>query len=686
MGREVLPIEYEYRGETSRFGLVVCDQQIATICQPIENEEGFYENYTILRQGMSLDEIEENFPPTPLMAKQGKTYSLMDLIRSIIYEEFQNSNGMREPGNVRHFWYTHLKYIMDEVLGIGETESVKTAINRAWADLVVSGLVTYEGLNITSAKENIRHSAIRDSPFSDIIVAVEKEDLFDKFKWIPKLFNCTLIAGGGQPSRAVARSFILDLSNNGVDLDQHFFMCVISDLDPDGYYIQEAFKSQLESAIQFYGGSGSIEIRRLFVRKDQISQKLIDFQAMPYGSLNIRKESVRKAEDTKWEWFCSVTDGGVYKAKDGVEQRARLELDAFGSNTIEKSIVRELLDIIHQTNDESMIMIPEIMRVFNELRLDVIKDLAKRHRDAWLQPIIDDYLSQTDALERDLRNETEREVDSENERYQEATAPTREKYSEQRDRVNSKTRDRRDVQEDLIEDYRIEKGFRKTLDYIDEQIEMLERLRSIIDDQTAVEMEDAFNEIDLIEEEGVSATKKIDEMEESEMVPFNEEHRDLLQDLRNRHLYRMRILDLFRQEKTTKFGPLEQEVLRQVSLRMSIEEMRFWYVDLEGDHRTRPHISRLMTDPDALMVDEISAWDQAERGSTPVFAEDDLLQQASERKDEHVGMVRRGFTPAFQEAMVSILQERGEDLGSEIGELHERIKRGIDDGEHNEEE
>ena len=70
-------------------------------------------------------------------------------------------------------------------------------------------------MDIFSAKEAGRISIIKDSPFNNIIIAVEKQNFFETFKWIPHLFNCTLITAGGAPSRAVTRRFILELKNLG---------------------------------------------------------------------------------------------------------------------------------------------------------------------------------------------------------------------------------------------------------------------------------------------------------------------------------------------------------------------------------------------------------------------------------------------------------------------------------------
>ena len=273
--------DYEY-GEKSEKASVrfFPDISIATVTRTTEDAGSEIEP-EVLWEGMTAAEIRRYFPPMPSHEKQGATVNLALLIRSVIYEAYRKEGQEIEQGFVRNFWYTHLKNIITKKLGMLVTKSVNVTVSTAWGVMINSGLVTYEGMNIVGGKEATRKSVVKDSPFSHLIIAVEKADYFEHFKWLPKLFNCTLITAGGQPSRAVARAFIKQLHDLGVDLDKDFKMATASDLDPAGYYIQEAFRKQFESAIAFYGGSGKVQTHRLFVRKDQVSHELLMSEAIP---------------------------------------------------------------------------------------------------------------------------------------------------------------------------------------------------------------------------------------------------------------------------------------------------------------------------------------------------------------------------------------------------------------------
>ena len=117
---------------------------------------------------MDYKQICEFFPPDK--KNPPFPFCLVDIIRAVIYEAYRDEGIGYEGGNVRHFWYTHLKFLIEDILQLGETPSVKTAINKAWKDLIITGLITYEGMNIVSAKENV----IKMKLFE---IAIERRDL-----------------------------------------------------------------------------------------------------------------------------------------------------------------------------------------------------------------------------------------------------------------------------------------------------------------------------------------------------------------------------------------------------------------------------------------------------------------------------------------------------------------------------
>ena len=693
---KVNKITYNYGNVNKRFNLIECSEQITTICEVFEIPGQEEYEIKVVSKGMDLKAIKRNFPPT--VKNPPYEFCLVDIIRAVIWEAYRDEGVKLDPGNVRHFWYTHVKFLIEDILRLGETASVKGALNTAWQDLVVSGQVTYEGMNIVSAKENVRRSFTRDSPFSNLIIAVEKENLFDRFEWIPELFNSTLITAGGQPSRAVSRSFIKELLDNGVDLDQQFYMATISDLDPAGYYIQEAFRKQLEKAIEHYGGRGKVEIRRLFVTINQVSPTMLQHKAMKCEDIGAKSVTAQKAENTKWEYFCEQTitkmnpEGGFYKDEGNGKYRAKMELDAFPEQAIENRIVEELLKIIKNTSDESLIMIPEIMRIFRRMK-DIVRDeLFKKHRDDWLAPIIEKYLEQAEELKRELYRATMIEKQKESNRFDKEVQPIRDEHEEKRDVENDKCDDTVRKQEGLIDDYKSEQGHDVRLAEIEEEIEKLQSEQTDIESDIELNCEDEFDAIQNAENERDTNIDNIDSEELDEIAPFLKTHNDNLVEINKRGEFREEQVDEFKRWKETEFNPVEQELKQKIGVAMDIPELDLEYVDLEEDGRTRPHIGKIMSKPNVLLVDNISAWDQDD---APVFEEDDLLQKASKAHHRNVEPHRRGFTTDFTDSMQVIVHEKSDgltidypvvpplkDIKDEIEELSKKIVDAIKDGDH----
>lgn len=619
------------------------DKSIATITETTFTGDESIE-VGIVEEGMTREELEEYFPPMTIHQNFGNTFNLSKIIRSVIYEAYVKEGINIEEGNVRNFWYTHLKKIITEILGLGETDTVLSSINDSWGQMINSGLVNYEGMNIVGGKEDSRLSVVKDSPFSNLIVAVEKVDYFHKYKWIPRLFNSTLITAGGQPSRTVARAFIRQLKDLGVNLDQNFFMCTVSDLDPAGYYIQDAFRKQFESALEYYGGSGSVEIRRLFVRRDQVTDELLSAQAMPCRD-KAKSDSAKKAEDTKWEYFCRETNGGIYISTNGKQVRALLEMNAFSKEVIEQSIIKELLKIIFETNDESKIMIPEMMRVFEEMKLDVSESIYEYWKKQLIQPLINHFLDDTDKWSTQISNI-----------YWENKDTIEERYDEQIDELNKEAREQ-------------EPELYEQKDDLEEKISELENKLSDIDAEIGEKCSEIFEKVEALESE------KEDEITIE----------------RNKREYREKKLEEFKDEKATVFNPLEQELKNNIlEYATTSTELLFYFKDIEQMNRFRPHIGRLLTQPNLLLVDNLSCFEHP----VNTFTETDLLHKASKVKDENVGNVRNAFPKVFTDEMKKFISEIMQkktfsidedkveytDLSEEVKQAMDTTEEAIDDG------
>jgi flagellar motility protein MotE (MotC chaperone) len=596
------------------------NRQISTIAETYENTETGKIETTITKPGMNREELHRYFPnPT----KKG-TVNIEYLIRSIIYEAYikEGLTGTIDGGNVRHFWYTHLKTVISGVLG-NNNNSIKSSINRAWEYAINSGAVTYEEMDIISDSESGRLSIVKDSPFNNIIIAVEKQNFFDTFNWIPRLFNCTLITAGGQPSRAVARRFIYELKNDGVDLDQTFHMCIASDLDPAGYYIQDAFKNQFDLAIEYYGGTGRVKTHRLFVRKDQVTDELLNAQGIAW-----QPEKDKKSKETIWNYFCNKTDGGLYISKpdgwmgeteiiDGKEMvRALLEMDAFSTSIIEKSFVRELLKIIRETNDETKIMIPEIMRVFNETKDGISKNLFDRWNEKLIEPLKKEFMKDADEWKKFIENKQSTALDEINKNY--------------RPLIDEKIQEKRDRVPELYD----------KKEYLEEQIQQLEE-----------ELSDVKDEID---EECEDIDDAINELKQEESKEKNQVYDD--------YHFRKKHYDDFLEEHIAVFNPVEQSLRNDIDKKLSDLDYRFRA--LEQRDEIKNEIASLSINSELLLKENISCFEHP----APAFYGENYLQKASLNKDLHIGNVRDSFPHKLLYSMKTIWYNDVRDLSFELSE------------------
>jgi len=620
------------------------DRQISTICDTFENPETNVIETKISNPGMTRGDILQYF------SKHDGTCNIELLIRSIMYEAYQKEGlaDMLDDGNVRHFWYTHLKVILVGIMGKDESDSIKSAINRSWGFAIDSGAVTYEEMNIFSEKESGRLSIVKDSPFNNIIIAVEKLSFFSSFNWLPRLFNCTLITAGGQPSRAVARRFILELKNLSIDLDQDFHMCVASDLGPSGYYIQEAFKDQFEKAINYYGGSGKVEIHRLFVRKAQVTPDLLKSQGIPW-----QPKSDKKTRETIWSHFCEKTDGGLYIPvpsgwngdvfeTDGRPMvRALLEMDAFSTSVIEKSFVAELLRIIRETNDESKIMIPEIMRIFNELKNEVSDEVFEKWKRILIDPLKEEFLKDTEAWEVFIDETDEKDKEEINDRYEELFD---EKEREKRER-EPELFDEKDELEEIINLLKAErdKKIEEIEESYDEQLKGSEYILEDVDEGIAEKCEDINNEINELVDEQNDELGSVDEEYDFRTEKYNK----------------------FKEEHLTVFNPVEQSLKSDIDTKFA--EMGYTFIDLENRDETRDEVGGLCVNSKLLIDENISCFFQP----IPTFKGEKLLEKASVNKDLNIGKVRDSFTPTFMVAMKTIWREDTKDIEFVLSETFE---------------
>ena len=562
------------------------------------------------------------------------------LVQSILYDVYRKEGLDYEGGNVRHVFYTHIKQVLMGVLGMEKTDSMTEAVSHSWTVLVNSGLITYEGINVVSEKEAYAKSIVRDSPFFNLIVIIEKKDFYKPFKWIPDLFNCIFVTAGGPSSIAVVRAFVLKLKNLGVDLNQDFHICCASDFDAAGFAIQNSFVDQLKLALEYYGGgAGKIVVHRLFVRPEQVTQDLVD----AHGIIWMPKEknaAGKKRNDTLWRDFCELTktperpDGGLYIKGE----RGMLEMDAFSTKVIERQLIRKLIDVIKECGlDTSKIMIPEVMRIFRELRDEHSGSVYDKWDTKLLKPKKDEFLQDTDDWELEI---DEIQTDKEDEINGEYDKWVEEKEQEKRDKVT-----------ELFENK----------DALDEIIDVLnkeeaKKIQEIKDEYLDIQRTQQYNLDDIedkIEEECKDLNDEIESLESERIDKLAANEAD--------YEYRMERLRSFREEHSAIFNPLD-EALRSDIRNALNDKVNPLFRDLERKDGVRSNLVPLINDK-TYKDTTISAFDCA----VPTFTDaEDYLREASEAGHTNIGQVRKSLPSKLKSALIQVIREMSSRLSFEI--------------------
>jgi len=166
------------------------------------------------------------------------------LIGNVVWQAYNwIKSGKISPidGNIRSFWYSHIKPILGRLLPeIGENH-YKLMIG-VFVELVGdSHLFKYADFGFIDDNDALRFIGVKHP---QIIIFAEKRGHWRTLQKIQAQTGATVISLGGQPSLMTTEYFVAELSRT-VDLDQEFHLISDVDYDPSGLIIAESFRDQL---------------------------------------------------------------------------------------------------------------------------------------------------------------------------------------------------------------------------------------------------------------------------------------------------------------------------------------------------------------------------------------------------------------------------------------------------------
>lgn len=169
---------------------------------------------------------------------------IVQLIGNIAWQAYNwIKAGRLDPfdGNLRSFWYSHIKPVLGRVLP-AVNEGHYGAMSAVFAKYVGGyGLFRYADFGFVEDNDSLR--AIGDR-HPQVIVLAEKKGHWRALQKIHAQTGATVISLGGQPSLMTTEYFVTALAK-ATPLDQTFHLITDVDYDPSGQIIAESFRAQL---------------------------------------------------------------------------------------------------------------------------------------------------------------------------------------------------------------------------------------------------------------------------------------------------------------------------------------------------------------------------------------------------------------------------------------------------------
>ena len=261
------------------------------------------------------------------------------LLRTIIMNEkqhFTQSKFYREKPNgtrsLRSFWYKVIKPVLSRLGKINQADKTEEALTRWDAELsrqmsmlVRNGFMNYSDIGIKDTSRMRNLTELGNA--SNILIAVEKDTVFDTIKDLAGYFGCQAFSMGGKPAFSATEEIFKKLIGRaGIE---NIYIYSLTDYDPTGYQISEIIGNQIQQLINNthrHFRKPTLTSKRIGITPDQLTAQEVEFNAYTPKATGREK------------WFKRT--GGINGKPDG------LELDALTATRIKEIFIKALEDVI----------------------------------------------------------------------------------------------------------------------------------------------------------------------------------------------------------------------------------------------------------------------------------------------------------------------------------------------------
>jgi hypothetical protein len=273
------------------------------------------------------------------------------LMRSIIMNEKEHLE-VDYNRSLRELWYSTVKPTLDKLGLLSDDDQTEEGLTK-WdatlskyvAELVRGGYLTYQDLRITDTSRQKENPAdyyrtvdvgvfgyqLTVSPYSNIVIVVEKDTVYQVVRDLAQLFGCSCISAKGQSAFAAAEYLLRGMRGDFSTV----YVVAFTDYDPAGFIIADAIGKQIADMAKALGKDYKVKSRRIGLLPSQLDENTCESNMYsPKGANGHPQKAVETMFDN---WFDSTN--GVFGKRKG------LETEALPREDLRRIFVDELLGL-----------------------------------------------------------------------------------------------------------------------------------------------------------------------------------------------------------------------------------------------------------------------------------------------------------------------------------------------------
>lgn len=284
---------------------------------------------------VTLDKSIKEMSKEELVQALGKLKG-SELMRSIIMNEKQFCSCIH-PRSQRNFWYSVVKPCLDKLGKLSSEDNTEDALS-GWdkklslylSELVSEEKLTYQDIMIFDESRKYNVPLYSFSPYTNIIVACEKDTVYSIVEDISDLLGCSCISSKGLCSLGAMEQLIRKIQASKDYPLEKIILLILSDYDPTGYNIADTLKEHANTILRVLGSDCKVIAKRIGIVPEQLTEDEVE---------NNMYTPKKKGMD-KW----MELTGGI----NGMEKG--LELDALEQDRIREIFAKELQPYIDSSN------------------------------------------------------------------------------------------------------------------------------------------------------------------------------------------------------------------------------------------------------------------------------------------------------------------------------------------------